>query len=321
MHVTAFIHAPTDTSLNPEAVTFTEVRKKKHDGVAYFAAYQGVMLHKTSHYRVTFDCPKCCASNTALLSNFLKKMGKSRAGCTSCCASSTVGTSPTPSKHVPLDKTELLQILPYTSLKTQVDTLGDFDYMPCFGSKKRSEPVIQFKSNHHILRLADCDGRCQCCTALFHMKAFKIRRDLCGRPVLACAECSQTWENKPKRHGDLEYITKFEHKFIKYCEKNEIPLKNGVYVQNKRVAFYLPQTNVYVDVKSNVGWWERMNADGMNTPLHMNTMIENELGGEYIIIYPRTYVSWTRKMKAGLKLSFDVMSSPNENDPNTWIDV
>lgn len=300
--VTSMIHTPTETTLDVDAISFNCIDGKKHERKIYTASYDDVVLRKTSHYRVTFECPRCSASNTALLSNLLKKLGKNNAGCTACTLSPVNPCRAKVSKHLPKDKAELVELLPYTSLNAQVEALGnDFDYHPCFGSEKHSEPVVQSKQTGQVIHLANCDGMCQCCTAYFRIKTLKVRRDEQKRPLLVCAECSQTWENKPKLHNGIAYMTKFEHKFVKYCEKHGIPLHNGTQIGHKRVAFYIPPLNTYVDVKSNVGWWERKRVGHLTAPLHLHDVIENELNAKYMIIYPRTYVAVTRGLQKSLE--------------------
>ena len=297
MHVTELFHISTELQLQPDDLTFERVPCKKHDSCICIAMYKGLRIHKTSSYRVTYHCPSCSARNTSLLSNLVKKLGKNEI--TSCisCSMSPVPVCENVCKSLPKDKDELSLVLPYTSFMAQIQQLGDFDYHPLFGSVKNNEPAIQFKESNQVMRLSNCEGYCQCCTAFFKMKAFKIRRDILQRPLLVCSECSQTWDNKLKCHGHIFFMTKFEHKFVKYCEKHCIPIENGLNIGIKRIAFYLPTLNTYVDVKSNVGWWERTRANAITAPLHIVDVIEDQVNAKYLIIYPRTYVSLTRTIK------------------------
>jgi hypothetical protein len=164
---------------------------------------------------------------------------------------------------------------------------SDYDYIPAFGSNnKNTEPVIRMKPDGSIIKINNRFVICTRCLDVFFMRKFK-------GGSLMCPDCSQAIHTKPRKHGELEYVTKFEFKFIKYCIEKSIPLENSTaYVGTKRVPFYIPVLGVFIDLKSNLCY------DYKKPVIN--------LYDNHIIIYPKTYVQVTRTIE---KLCYQLKQS------------
>jgi hypothetical protein len=179
-------------------------------------------------------------------------------------------------KNLPLKKVDIIPILPYLNIYLH---WNDYDYIPKFGSEKKNEPIIRVKYNSEVIKLSNRYATCSNCLDYFFMK--KLNYDI------LCPDCKSVQFTKSKVHNCLTYKTKFELKFIKYCVENNIDIVNStLYKGFKQIPFYLPQLNMFIDLKSNLCYDYR-------EPIHIINFIQ----GNYIAIYPKTYVFITRTIK------------------------
>lgn len=299
MEIVKLIHIPTQNDLDVSLVDIVNSLNKYSDPV-YAVRYKQIPIHKTNRYRVFYKCGACSSETSTLLCNYVKKLGKESKGCPSCLMAPHEGTKEV-DKKLPKDAEELSLVLKNTSLRKYLEE--PFDYHPAYGKGKHSEPVIKLCETNRVVRLANFDATCACCTVTFRAKTLCIHRLKKGSdPIILCSDCSQTLNNKPKSHGELEFMTKAEHKFIKYCENEGIPLENGTRVGMKRIAFYQPNLKTYIDVKSNVGWNERTRSvEGLCETIPLTQKIDPDK--KYMIIYPKAYVAQTRTLKKQVGVS------------------
>jgi len=264
--IIGILHLKTLKCLSDSNVTF-EYISGRFDKRIYSVFYNTIRIFKTSHYNVSYICPCCSVPNTILLSNFIRKLNANKRifKCLSCTHID---------KNVKNTKnTDISSLLPNMNIHVNA---SDYEYLPNFGSHNNNEPVLRMKQDNTIIRINNRFVICSHCLDIFFMKKFK-------GDCLVCPDCSQSKHTKPKTHEGLMYVTKFEFKFIKYCLQKRIPLENSTaYMGLKRIPFYIPCFNVFIDLKSNL--------------CHHYNKPDSQLYVNHIIVYPKTYVQITRTL-------------------------
>jgi hypothetical protein len=267
--VKSILHLKTSVTLFPPGITFDHT-PGKFDRCISKVYYNEKRIFKTSHYNVNFVCPSCGVQNSMLLSNFIRKLNKNSKhfkclSCTTVCESNV--------NQIKEKTFNIGIILPFMNLHMDI---GDYQYIPNLGSRKKRDPVLRMNDGS-IIEINNRFVICTRCLEIYFLKKFK-------EGCLMCPDCSQSIHTKPKICQGLEYTTKFEFKFIKYCINKNIPLENStVYAGTKRIPFYIPTLDIVIDLKSNLCYDYRKPA----TNLYEN----------HIIIYPKTYVQITRTLE------------------------
>lgn len=266
INVKSILHLKTSATLFPPCICFKHT-PGKFDRRIYNVYYNENRIFKTSHYNVSFVCPSCGIQNDMLLSNFIRKLNKNstKFKCMSCT---------TLNENNDGEKTFNIGIvLPFMDIHMDP---GDYQYLPGIGSLKRCGPVLRLNDGG-VIEINNRFVICTRCLEIYFLKKFK-------EGCLMCPDCSQSIHTKPKIHQGLEYTTKFEFKFIKYCISKNIQLENSTtYAGKKRIPFYIPALDAVIDLKSNLCYDYRKPA----TNLYDN----------HIIIYPKTYVHITRTLE------------------------
>lgn len=288
--IRGIVHTPLQQVLDPQLLKFTNVTSKKHGKLLFNAFYSGSRIHKTSKYYVTFACPTCGTVKDMLLSNLLHKLNKLKTPnanlkCSSCAPSCETTFS---KKRLPSTSQELESVLPFTSIFEEIKN-QPYSYDP-------STRQVIVEENKHALQLDNCHAMCQACSAFFKMRTFHVHY-VCHTPTILCQDCSSTMNMKRKCHANVTYKTAFELKFLKYCQKNGIHIQNGPCVSNMHtIAFFIPELNTYIDVKSNVVWNGLQKTNMLNVPLYLQDYVEDKLNGKYIVVYPKNFVEVTRSL-------------------------
>lgn len=254
--------------------------KRQNGDQCFVAVLRGVKIHRTNKFKVRFLCPTCHVCNTTLLCNLLKKLNKEGSyaiGCGSCRPNSHANLKA--AKGSPKDMLSLVQIMDNVALPIDHEDLNHYTYAPTHLTNIETKEVV---------RLINLKAQCSKCFGMFLMKELTC--------CTLCPDCAI--ESRPKCHASstpsLSYTSKFQLKFIKYCEKNNIVVQDGVSYGSHKVPFYLPNLNTYIDLKSNIAWFHAHKTRTLNCPNEIQDYIEDKLSGKYIVIYPRDYVAHTR---------------------------
>jgi DNA-directed RNA polymerase subunit RPC12/RpoP len=152
--------------------------------------------------------------------------------------------------------------------------------------------------------------KCDCCDNEF------IHRDLHiikNKIKILCNNCSlvnKTFKIRNYKNclgKKINYQSKYELKFINFCNKNNIELLNGPKIKynwkNKDrkyvVDFYIPKIDTLIELKDNHVWHLENKKNGkLDAKLNsVKMLIKQGKYKDYLCIYPKNYVSLCKKIK------------------------
>lgn len=217
------------------------------------------VLRKTSNVSVTYTCATCQRENTAKFCSFWKKWHKGRTCCSTC-----VGLAP---EQNPMDKIresykdfndnqktdevfkkaywrKYLNVYEFERIRGKMvsfqhdkfDLAGsdvdDFVYVPTLSvaSQFRFVPTIYDTRRDALEKPLFIRWKCDDCSQVFET------RELCtmkNKLNVLCGACNfsnnvvKTMTLKNCIGEAVTYTTKFDHKFLKWCLKNNVRVLNG----------------------------------------------------------------------------------------------
>ena len=190
---------------------------------------------------------------------------------------------------------------------------SDFIYYPCvsISNQTRFLPYLYSKINNNIEKIVNVEFKCDNCGHHFISKDLHSHKN---RIKALCKDCNLTNNIYKIRtfknlcNETICYQSKFELKFIRYCNENKIVLINGPKIlynmvnSNKqhsyRVDFAIPKLKLLIEIKDNHIWhrdqvnsgkWDQKVA-GVNTFIENKHEYKNVIYEKYIIIFPKNYV-------------------------------
>ena len=187
---------------------------------------------------------------------------------------------------------------------------SDFIYYPCvsISNQTRFLPYLYSKINNNIEKIVNIEFKCENCGNIFISKDLHSHKN---RIKALCKDCNltnniykiRTFKNLSNE--TICYQSKFELKFIRYCNENKIFLINGPKIlynmanSNKqhsyRVDFAIPKLKLLIEIKDNHIWhrdqinsgkWDQKLA-GVNMFLENKHEYKNVIYEKYIIIFPK----------------------------------
>ena len=189
----------------------------------------------------------------------------------------------------------------------------DFIYYPCvsISNQTRFCPYLYSKSNNNIEKLVNLEFKCENCSSVFISKDLHSHKN---KIKALCKDCNLTnnifkiRSYKNLANESICYQSKFELKFIRYCNENKILLINGPKIyynranSNKlhsyRVDFAIPKLKLLIEIKDNHIWhrdqvasgkWEEK-VKGVENFLQNKDIYNGVIYEKYIIIFPKNYV-------------------------------
>ena len=189
----------------------------------------------------------------------------------------------------------------------------DFIYYPCvsISNQTRFCPYLYSKNNNNIEKLVNLEFKCENCSSVFISKDLHSHKN---KIKALCKDCNLTnnifkiRSYKNLTNESICYQSKFELKFIRYCNENKILLINGPKISynransNKlhsyRVDFAIPKLKLLIEIKDNHIWhrdqvssgkWEEK-VKGVENFLQNKHIYNDVIYEKYIIIFPKNYV-------------------------------
>lgn len=190
--------------------------------------------------------------------------------------------------------------------------INKFDYCSIIKIKNQTyfNPYFFDKDRKVLEKPIYIKFKCECCDSEFtHRNLFKIKNKI----KLLCNDCSltnRTFKIRSYKNLDgdkIHYQSKYELKFIKYCNKNNINIVDGPRInyiwkdKNRKyvVDFYIPKLNILVELKDNHIWHKNNLENGKwNSKLEaVNKLVNQKIYKEFLCIYPKNYVSICKYIK------------------------
>ena len=190
---------------------------------------------------------------------------------------------------------------------------NDFLYYPCvsISNQTRFCPYLYNKVNNNIEKIVNIEFKCENCSNIFFSKDLHSHKN---KIKALCKDCNltnnvfkiRTYKNLANE--TICYQSKFELKFVRYCNENKILLTNGPKIEynrinsNKthsyRVDFAIPKLKLLIEIKDNHIWhkdqiksgkWDEK-VRGVEIFIQNKSIFNNTIYEKYIIIYPKNYV-------------------------------
>lgn len=186
----------------------------------------------------------------------------------------------------------------------------DISYIPHYRTNvnyKSFDPFFYNNKTDTIEVPTNVHVECSQCAYLFHVKNIQCFRN---KPSILCKKCStdlgptKTKYVKMKDNNEVGYKTPFQHKFLKFCIKQDIPIENGpdniefIHTNGNKhftnIHYKLPTKQLFVDVVGNLEFQENYNN------LRLNTLLSfcDSQSFKYIQIYPKNFMKYTRQISS-----------------------
>lgn len=189
----------------------------------------------------------------------------------------------------------------------------DFIYYPCvsISNQTRFCPYLYSKVNNNIEKIVNIELKCENCSNIFFSKDLHSHKN---KIKALCKDCNLTnnvfkiRSYKNLANESICYQSKFELKFIRYCNENKILLINGPKINylrensNKshsyKIDFAIPKIKLLIEIKDNHIWhrdqvksgkWDEK-VKGVENFLQNKNNYNNVIYEKYIVIYPKNYL-------------------------------
>jgi hypothetical protein len=284
--------------------------------------YDDLIISRINNYQVNYNCLTCNREIIVSLNNLTKKIEKKSMNCFNCMYNNSSL----------VDKIEMDESYFFNNLceKNRVnfqkkmvhpkhfekirdniraynngkyENMSDIIYVPYYRptqSDKYYESCFYDKNRDVVLRAINITLECCHCKHCFLIDNLKPYRKT---TKIYCSMCSNIFSNAKYKYEcniigeNVAYKTKMQHKFIKYCNNNGIVCKNGrrnisLNGINGNVSVDFIVDKYLIDVVGNKEFQVPESKKTIELKLYANTM-----NYEYVIIYPKNYVRYTRCFK------------------------
>ena len=295
-----------------------EIKLQKEAENFHHLVIKDEVIKRKNNLIVSFNCVACGRENIIALNNLISKINRNIQTCPSCLntSTSTIADKILQDKKAFEEQDELIQKKYMTKIMKTEDykrlsssvvsfqnekfkNMHDMIYIPYFRTSQNImsfENVFYDRSRDVIEKAINFQCRCNHCEVVFNCKNLHTYR---SKPTILCKSCEIIFSlKKTQKETDISFRTKFQHKFIKYCNNKKIILQNGPIISFKKsdgthttssIAFYLPDLKTLVDVYGNKEYTD--NNSTLLIAIHEYALINNLT---YNIINPKNYVKITR---------------------------
>lgn len=193
----------------------------------------------------------------------------------------------------------------------KITNVEDYQYIPVLkvNNQYRFYPTFYHPHRDCFEKASYIRFTCDNCRTCFENKTLEVQKN---KFKILCRECSftnNTFKIRFMQNSQGERIcfqSKFELKFIQFCNEHKIVLQNGPkiqYVWNGsshmyKCDFYIPSNRLLVEIKDNHCWHKQQLASGKweAKAAAANKLVENNPGKytKYIVVYPGSYMEFTK---------------------------
>lgn len=194
--------------------------------------------------------------------------------------------------------------------KGKISNLSDLQYYSVVSISNQSRfcPYLYDAKNDCIEKIKDIEFVCDSCNDTFMSTDLITHKN---KIKCLCRDCNLTnniFKIRKYRNVSDEpilYQSKFELKFIRFCNENKIRLENGPKIpynwngkqRTYRVDFYIPKLNILIEIKDNHIWHKEQVQNGKWQAKLEGVSKYNEIhSSSFIIIFPKNYVKLTKQL-------------------------
>ena len=212
-------------------------------------------------------------------------------------------------KHLTSVEFEYLRpkIISFQNNKFKIDT---FEYKPCvsISNQTRFCPYMYDTNRDCLEKIQYIEYKCDACGVHFKNRDLFIQKN---RIKIYCQECNLTNNIfkirtvKNCNNLSIMYQSKYELKFIRWCNENNIIVENGPkleYIWNDklrtyRVDFIIKKKNLLIEIKDNHVWHKEQIDNGKwikKENCARKYCVDNHMN--YEIIFPKRYVEVCKRI-------------------------
>lgn len=215
-------------------------------------------------------------------------------------------------KYLTIEEFNLIKDKIVSFQGTKFTNINLFEYYPCvkIHNQIQFNPYMYDKIRDVLEKIIYITIKCDNCQELFCNRDLYIQKN---RTKMLCQTCNFTNNTfkirciKNYNGNIIKYQSKFEKKFIIYCNNNKIIIENGPYIpynfQAKmkiyRVDFYIPILGLLIECKDN-HCWHKKNIETGQWLAKENAAKEYIINKELIefkILFPYNYIEVTQNIK------------------------
>lgn len=299
-------------------------------GVTVHHLYRnGIHIKKHNKLEVSYKCRACLRLNIVAMSNMLKKFNKGIFNCVSCregCGDEGTITKLITDQecfdrmdhdfkndyfrhHMDAEEFERLskKIVSFHHDKFPMD-LERFVYCPCVRVQNQTHfaPFVYDKQRDVLEKVVYIKYLCDHCGVCFENKELFQQKN---KHKALCKDCCFT-NNVAKIKTEaccgvtVQYKTKFDVKFIRWCNKNNVIIGNGPEVsytspdgspKTSRITFSVPHKDIWLEFKSQRLWHDRHEI-AKSAREQAAEAFASSLGKTYMLIYPCMYVQFCKSL-------------------------
>lgn len=188
--------------------------------------------------------------------------------------------------------------------------MSDYEYWPVFkvNNQMKYSSVFYNKNNHSIFKAHQPTLRCDICQETWKAKSLeKFKNDI----KITCSSCSFVnkvfclRQIKNCKNETILYQSKLELKFIKWCNINNIYVKNGPTLsynfngKNKKYRVDFQIEDILIEIKDNHIWHRNdINSGKIKAKENVvNMEIENGNYKYFFMIMPKKWLYYLEKIK------------------------
>lgn len=211
-------------------------------------------------------------------------------------------------KHLTSEEFERIQQKIVSFQHDKFSTMSNFVYYPCvkISNQTKYNPYLYDKTRDVLEKITYINFRCENCDDVFFNRDIYIQKN---KYKILCNNCNFTNNvfkirtSKNILGEKLQYQSKFELKFICFCNENGIVVKNGPIIpyefngtKKYKVDFSLPDIQLLVEIKDNHIWHKQNLQSGkwqakQNAALQFVKSISEH--HRFMMIFPKNYLENT----------------------------
>jgi len=306
-----------------------------------------IAIKKNNSLMVEYKCNKCNRINIVCLNNLTRKINNNIEYCNTCknqeddkCntqykkkSSSKISLLDKLSndeklfedmddefkenyfrKHMTKKEFDLIKSKIISFQNNKFSNLDDFEYYPYVSipNQMQFNPYLYDKNRDVLEKITYITFKCDNCEDQFCNRDIYIQKN---KYKIFCKNCNFTNNTFKIRttkniNGDIiKYQSKFELKFVNFCNENNIILTNGPNImynfQNKektyRVNFMINSLGLLIECKDNHHWHKKNIESGQwlaKETAANNYVLNTDKLKKFIIIYPHNYMNMINYIKS-----------------------
>lgn len=203
-------------------------------------------------------------------------------------------------RHLNLDEFDRIKNKIISIQNNKFTDISQFQYISTLKIHNQTKytPYLYNISNDTFEKIKYIQFKCDVCDNTFINRDLYIQKN---KFKILCQDCNFTnnifkiRNTKNCNNEKITYQSKLELKFIAYCNKNKIQVKNGPkinYIHDSKqkkyiVDFYLPQLNSLIEIKDNHCWHKENKKNGKwDAKINaVEKLLYEKKYSEYILIY------------------------------------